>query len=64
MLCVHTMIDLFLQRFVSHPRMVVCDHDLALIGVHLSDHVLCHFRSLVDFRYSIEGLFWCISARS
>lgn len=42
------MIDLFLQRFVFHPRMVVCDHDLTLIGSHLSDHVSCHFRPLVD----------------
>lgn len=55
------MIDLFLQRFVFHPRMVICDHDLTLIGSHLFDHlhVLCHFRSLVDARYSIED-FLCV----
>lgn len=60
LVCVHTMIDLFLQRFVSHPRMVICDHDLTLIGSHLFDHlhVLCHFRSLVDARYSIEDFFF------
>lgn len=45
------MIDLFFQRFVSHPRMVVCDHELALIGSHLSGHVGVRFRSLVDIRY-------------
>lgn len=52
------MIDLFLQRFVSHLRMVICDHDLTLIGSHVFDHVLCHFRCLVDARYSIEDHFF------
>lgn len=54
------MIDLFLQRFVSHPWMVICDHDLTLIDSHLFDHVLCHFRSLVDARYSIEDFFFFV----
>lgn len=59
------MIDLFLQRFVFHPRMVICDHDLTLIGSHLFGHALCHFRSLVDARYSIEDFsFVCVIAGS
>lgn len=48
-MCVHTMIDLLLQRFVCPIYgWLSATNDLSLIGSHLFDHVLCHFRSVLD----------------